>query len=89
MDLTEDTCMSKNVTIVRSGNNDHLYHAHSAGCRDLSRGYDLTDAYEVAADSKADLVEAVYPRADFGYEDDEVQYYANDIKIFPCVKGIS
>lgn len=66
-------------------------HVHEAGCRDLKRGRAdepaYADAWLIEADTKMEVVEAIYPPGEFGWDttdEREVDAYASDVYFFPC-----
>jgi hypothetical protein len=63
-------------------------HVHAPGCADTSRGVyrQAGRPWTIDADTLRDLVLAVYPPEDFGYDaDTEWLDYSGDIRVFPCV----
>jgi len=65
-------------------------HIHTPGCADTTRGIyrqrEHGRRWIVEVSSLRDVVLAVYPPADFGYDADRAwQDFAGDIRVFPCV----
>lgn len=66
-------------------------HVHAKGCADTKKGLYKQAGKDArwicAVESQRDLVEAVYPPEDFQYDPEtELDQYAADIRVFPCVE---
>jgi hypothetical protein len=66
---------------------DEQIHVHAAGCADTKRGiYRGAEAPSVSDfTTQREVVEFVYPPADFEYDaDTEWEGFAGDVRFFPC-----
>lgn len=84
--------MSRQVSISIMGPNlpsGSMIQVHKQGCSDLAKPiYRGHKPWDIEVENLADVVEAVYPADNFDYDPSdpsEVEMYASDIKIFPCV----
>jgi hypothetical protein len=73
---------------------DHTFHIHSAGCADLrKRQYRGAQQSTHDFDSLQEVVEDWYDGQLQDNADDPVwsswEAYADEFKVFPCVKGLS
>lgn len=64
------------------------FHLHAANCADLHKGIykHINEKDVMQADSLRTIVLDVYPPDDFQYSAEDWQDYADDFKVFPCVK---
>ena len=100
-DRREEARAAEKVTVVvygpnlrhRRGDSGEAFHVHTPGCADTRRPlYRLAEqSWRVSVGSVRELVTEVYPPGDFEYDadTDELDCYASDVRIFPCVKGLS
>ena len=69
-------------------------HVHAAGCADLVRGAarepEYRNGWTIEAQSRREIVEAIYPPGDFGYDpEEELEVYEGSVHFFPCCDALA
>lgn len=72
------------------------FHAHAAECKDLERGIyprlvgPSNDVWLdiIECETRRDVAEFIYPVGEFEYWDTDPDAYIDDIKFFPCLRGL-
>lgn len=69
------------------------FHAHAAGCGDLTRGAarepEYRNGWTIEAASRREVTEHIYPTDEFEYEyADDGETYESNIHFFPCTAGL-
>ena len=70
------------------------FHVHRFGCADTRKAqYRLNREdlkHPITVDSRAEVVEYIYPASDFDYDPKtESEPYAQDIYFYPCTEGLN